>query len=519
MRKRFHTIFILGVSLSLGALQAQDPDFRMDEMHAFLPAASNSESKWASTQIYCDGEFINLVVEVKDEYLFSDPSLERSDHLEVWFALPEEDYPEEFNYFEHPNFIFDQWSWNQGVLNNYPLFFYSLNPDVPTKLDLENFQQLWSGTNRLTTSRGNELRSRERFSLGAAHFGIVKIGFFPDERKPVILNAFEHKAVERALNIRLGALTESIIHTVDKHQDGYVVNAQIPIKSLGFVKLPEMESLQFRLDVYNRDKEMSVSRIAYSTSENLSERPHYFQKVKLSSPLNTNFTEIPSDILQRLNFYPLGMYTSKGWIPVQLYADRTTDLNGNINPFITANWLHILPIDYLKSEDLKSPYAYIRIQLPAFNNLMRLWEIWELGGQIIQTEKVLEDEEVKEEPFNKVFQFENGDQGILLYGKKQIDPMGWNDCLNCFEESLRIVKIFDNKRKVIFTLYHGEGEENYLQINGMSYSDFHLQDWYWDEENKMLILRLINKDPEAASKRLKVSWNDNGEKLKVIEIR
>lgn len=500
-----------------GLVSGQEPDFEAYARTPLVPAAKVQLQPWemARTRLFCDGTHINLLIEVKDEEIVTTPEREGSDRLEVWLALPREAYPSDFEYQFHPTYI-SRVHPGVGRGSGGALRVFSLYSEYGNRVDLNTFRDQYDyPADEEIFRRQLDLPVRRELGQVAMPFGMVHFALYPDNREAEWIGEGEHALWENLVGARLGPVSSGIIYTVDKERDGYIINAQISPEALGFVSVPRLEGLRIRIDWYNRKERDHWLPGGLTTAASPEVAPGAFSPVRMLSPLRTNFTGIPDDLFGLLDWHPLGIFTQNGWITAAMRVEGLLFDQGWVSRYLTQ--IDLFPMPFSFQQDFAEE-----------GNHKLSWTLNKAPGALRQESLVLPEGIFQTIQFaqvpsygiqarNQVFRFPDGETGLILIEQDWVDPKGLNGCAGCTQETLSIFRLEDGIEKELVKAFQGGGEEYYCEIGPLNFPGYFISSLDWIRPGRVLLLRLDH--PESPEKkRVKISWDKNGERLKVVEI-
>jgi len=493
---------------------AQDPDFELDPL--YMHAASHSvpqRADHAAVKVYSHDQHINILVEVYDDVMMLSQDFQISDHIELWLALPPEAYPENFSFSLHPEYIY-----SQDTKNGKRHRFFSIYPKYSHRVELEKFKNRFDYPNiEFTSSKEYQVPPPRSLQKTKVDYGVVKFALPLDRLEPVLLNRNNHRLLEKSMRINKGDIGDGLTYTIDPWDKGYVVNIQIAPKALGFVMLPQMDRLLFRVDIYDSD---SPSRSAHrmSTSRNvLDEHPSTFTEVKLSRPLYTNYTNIPENIFYKSNFFPVSIYTRNGWVESQVDTDVLIISDQTASRYLTEILFDRLTLDFTEESVGGQIVGRLFIRKNFVNEISRSKEVISVMGSVVSGEQSLAKSRLLDHEQSSFFRFPNGDLGLMLIERTVLDPYEWGMCKDCLDESVYIYRINDGKVDELLNIYQIKAREVFCRIGIKKIENFYISHIDWIQKGRMMVLRL-NHIKSNLKRRIKVSWDYRGENVKVEEV-
>ncbi|MEM9983551.1 MAG: hypothetical protein AAF804_00515 [Bacteroidota bacterium] len=515
----------IGLGLSLVPVMGQGPMSSPDmELSALYPvdkdqrvrSVSPNADLSADLKWFCDGDYLFLYLHIRDEDLHLDAKSDFSDHVELWLALPDESFPSDFAYDFHPNYVVGQNPLSRSQ-DDYEPRFFSIYSEYANELELRPFQEDYD----YEREAGQEMPPSQNLRLDQVHFGLMRYALFADERPAELLNRTELFPVEDALKASLGDVEQGIQYQVTHHEQGeYEINVRISPQALGFIQLPEMRELAVMVDVHDTDYRGRRAEAKLSSSPYRSEHgasPSDFNQIRFQVPFYTNFTTIPDQLFHEAGYFPLCFYSRQDWIGTGIDVDaiayrehhtsqELTEVKFAREPF----HYDVLNVDGVEVESLVIEKEYV-------NELPKRLEYKLLHQYLLETQQVKTFLSNTGAIPNEVFRFPDHELGVILSTNQTRDLFGWGECGNCLEESISILRITPDEKKILLDIYQGEGSQGYCQIGSQSFEGYSVGGMYWIQEGKVLVLRL-NHQFRKEVKRVRVSWDDTGERVEVFPV-
>lgn len=516
---------IYWIMLSVLHAHAQDPDYYSETLTAvkgssFIQSSNDLDVK---VSLYSFEEYLSLVVEVKDEFLDINPSEYLADHIELFFALPQDAYPDEFQAGTHPYYLYAPPFVSRGLQKEEKGRFFSSPNDAMVDMEVEAFlaENNYPDTPDIRKD-SLKIPYASHLSRRRIDYGIVHYGLFPDQRAPILYNKKYHRIIEKNLNIKLGAVESGITYVVDRNEDGYTLTAQIEPKALGFVRLPEMKSIYFSLDVIDTDgiKQAGYSVLSVSQGGSHSMKDRTFIEVPLNRALNTNFSEAPDRIYRKTNYFPTYTYTEKGWTPTAIEVDALFyDKQRPSNQFSEVQFKHrpqryrltTFPRKYLSFEQFDINYEYV-------NLLGRTVQYTLIYDHVFRSQIMRASKNDSISPLPKqVFFFSDGKPGLILLENATLSPYGWGENGHLLDERIRVMRVLKDEVHELLRIEQGDGEDAYCYIGKLSYPGFFVEKINWAKEGEIMVIWLQNR-ADQARKRVRVSWQADGSDIEVQEL-
>lgn len=500
-------------------LLAQKPDFEMLQLHPLESGRGrnfNQASLTANVSLYCDGQYLSLVVEVKDPRIQIHSQNRLTDQIELWMALPQSAYPSNFEFQLHPHYISS--SDNRNARSDFGTRVFSTYAEYRDQIELAPFIADFDYPSYAQIQREQlQVPSPSRLKKDEIHYGIVHYGLFSDGRPAVLYNRAYHQNLEEILNVPIGDLAEGITYTVDYSDDGYIINAQISCQAIGFVPLPYLDQLRFMVDISDARADGARVYPTLSTSpKHELARAKSFNQVYFSTPLYTNKTQIPDHVFESTRFHPIYMYSTRGWVPTSIDTDALVYKEQKTSKELTEIKFSQQYIAYKSFENEGLPLESLKVAFNPVNALKREREYLLVQGQVLTTEWTPMNNSSWDFE-NSCFQFPDGAYGMIVRENQPFDPFGWGECGNCIQEKITVYRIGAWNKHNIVSIQQGNGPQAYCQIEDLNFDDYLVTRLDWIRKGKILVVRLDGQTSND-KKRIKISWNASGNKVKVEEV-
>ena len=507
--------FLLVVGVMPFWLHAQQFDFAMDRLHPLSQGRSASSAApniSASSQVYCDGEYIHVLVEVRDRYVVSHPDGRFADHVQLWFALPPEAYPSGFEYDFHPAYI-------SSSSDPQPRFF-SVYSEYSPRMDRNSFLQHSDYPSSRNIIRDSLwVPPPEALRTESVHFGMVSYGLFPDNRPPVLLNRKQNQLWEKSAGLQLGNVEQGLQYTVKRLIDRYIIHARVSPKALGFIQLPRMNSIRFRVDVVDTGSHRGEAHRRLSTSPHQElETPATFNHVLFHRALMTNLTSIPDVLLNAAEVFPLLLYSTQNWVSTTIDTDALFFREQQVSQKLMEVKFLPRPIRYEVLEDKGLRADKLIIDNYFVNARPTRTEYVLIQGRLFKTNQTLAPSGPLLGIENHIFRLPDGSAGVVLSERSVLEPRGWASGGYYTDESVSIFQLTPQERKELLRFYQHNGPEAYCQIGEFKYDGFFVSGMDWIRPGRVLVLRLAHRMFNER-KRIKVTWDRYGEDRKIYEVR
>ncbi|MEO0899766.1 MAG: hypothetical protein AAFY71_25365 [Bacteroidota bacterium] len=486
----------------------------------FFPTEDSRHKNAISAQarLYCDGETISLNVFVRDTDLQLSDINRQSDQVRIWLALPKEAYPEKFDYQLHPNYIMAP-GYSKADKTR---IFSTSSSDLPDTEPL-NLEDLFEASDYPMNFRGETdtsgLPPRPQLSEHYLPYGLVGYSFFPDNREIEWVNEGDMEALENIFDLRFAYLPDSIQYVAEPSErgDGYILDISFPPAALGFVQLPKMNHIQLLIEILDAEKGKEAEVVLTSSENRIEEIPSTFNSVHFQEPLRTNFSSIPDQVFYQTSFYPTCVMADSNWVSTSLDVDALVFQPRKTSESLTELKFYRQNLEYLEQQYLNTAVETLRVQLDFVNQFPRQKEYTLVNGQTLSNEKTAYPLPDRNDLPSGLFAFPDGGIGIIQRNSIPVDPFGWSNCQTCLEEKVSIHRIDPSGQYELLRIFQGEGEFAYCKVEDLKFEEFFLDTMDWIIEGKILVLGLKHRYKKLR-KRVKVSWNDDGLNMKVVEV-
>lgn len=498
---------------------AQKPDFLADTLYVVggKEQIQNKQDIKASLKVFCDGEYISMIINVKDDQMTTNASDIENDHIEVWMALPFSAFPSNFEYNFHPRYVYSP-AENNPYEKSAKNRFFSVYSEYASSLTLNGFVKEYDyPTSAEIAAQKLNVPKRETLKECRIDYGMVHYGFYPDGRTPTHLNKNNYALLEKALGVKMGNFMDGVKYVAEKYAGGYTLTLQFSPQALGFVQLPVLSEMRFMVDVFDKDGG-SAATILSSSQFRKKDNPMTFNTVRFKRPLHTNSTNIPDAVFSKLDFNPVYTYTDSTWVGTSVETDLAAYGKDNLSKSVIEVKFMKQPIKYAGYEDLShNNIKHLTVDKGAVNTRNMKMEYFIINGQVFESEVAKVGKKGREEVLNQTFVFPDGSAGLVLKTKTAVNAYGWGNCPNCYEEIVSFIRVKGSESKTVLAIYQGNSGEPYCQIGDKNYKGFFVTELDWLREGKVMIFRLSNHDG-SIRKRVKVSWDNDGSRIAMNEL-
>lgn len=515
-------IFIGLMCWSLGGV-GQKPDFEIEDFFVVqnprsIPSQADNELS-ASAWLYSDGSYLSLVIEVRDPVVKIRRDASYTDHIDVWFALPQSAYPNDFEYNLHPNYIYSEGAYDPVARKVEPRFFSLLSEYGSDIAPLPYISEYDYPSNRRIAKDSLWVPDPKRLKTDVIHYGIVQYSFFPDGRPAELKNYRELGLVEDALGVTIGDIENGITYSADfmDQDEGYIINAQFSPQALGFISLPYMDRVRMMVDLKDTGNGNNRAHtVRSSTDRGEPGKPSTFNLVNLNEPLYTNVTQIPNEMFEYANHYPIFLYGDTGWIPTYVDIDALAFQENRASNMLTEVKFCRQPFHFYEFTYGDVPVESLKIDLDYVNEIPREREYLMVDDFLITTDRTRFINADSITPItDQFFFFPDGEMGLISKENSTIDPYGWGLNGTCVEESISIHRINDWGKEDIVYIQQGNGPNGYCEIGEHAFSNFYISQIDWVKEGQIMVLRL-NHQTMPDNKRVKISWEDDGSNVEIV---
>lgn len=354
MSKRLH--LILSIILIIDSVIFAE-EFHEDSLHTVW-----GEKNWmgiedcsASADLISFNNEIIIEVKVKDDFLyFSDDPL-HSDHIELWFAIPEIYDDKYFSFDNSPIYP------NEFIVGNKYLYLYKGRPDLDSlKIEIGsplietfNYGKKFLYYNEIKEKKKKKnpdylssedyviddideyLKDARNSNLKKEYifFGITHLGILPSTSDKIVYDKENYAIIEKMTGSELGNLTKYVRTLININNNSYNIKIFIKAPALGFVKRNGLDNLAFLIDIIDTDRDRVQETLLSSSKNRIWGNPKTFNKLKIKKNINVKLNENiqalgksdkKSKIDQNIRYtFPLIFwFTTKGWRPIYFAWDK-----------------------------------------------------------------------------------------------------------------------------------------------------------------------------------------------------
>ncbi|MEL6134176.1 MAG: hypothetical protein AAFR59_12505, partial [Bacteroidota bacterium] len=445
------------------------------------------------------------------------PHDDLTDHVRVWFALPQTAFPENFDYNLHPEYI----STATAHTFDTPPRFFSIYGEYTQQVSLKKFKEEFDypqphhrNQDTFFVPPPRQLQALE------FHYGIVGYDLYPDERPATLVNQQQLGTVSQAIQTPLGNLTEGLRYKAEftEGKDGYVINAQFSPQALGFVQAPNMQEIRLLVEIGSATQAGQSPEVLLSSNA----RPaiHWiesFSRIFLGNPLQTDVSQIPSYVFDKIDFRPIYIFGEQGWIASGVDVDGLVLGPQRTSQQLTEVLFYQQDINFSQENFENIPLETLSIDMQFVNQWDREREYTFVMDQILELERQLgvSPDQLLQADY---FRFPDGGLGkISQFSSPLIPYAAWDSCPTCKMKTFRIQRIVPGVISDILSLKQINGPLKSIQVGNWVFDDFVLEDIEWVQKGRILLLGLGHAR-QKSKKRIKVSWEDDGSSPKLEQI-
>jgi hypothetical protein len=331
--------------LSLDLARSQNI-FVADSMHVVWGERNYSSSSDCSARVRLASTDTSIVldVDVEDDVLVFGNDPLNSDHIELWFSIPQLFRDSYDDYYKPRNVT----SYLSGSASYLYLFNYTC--DVPAfEKELQNpkIEVVDGGNDKFLHYDRAESWLREeideylreprtdKFKKTPVFYGMVHFGVMPQTNKVLLYDRDAYLVLERQVGISLPDYSKYVQVTSHVTQQGYSSKIILPINALGFVPKTGVEEVLFSVNIIDTDLKGMQQTVLSTSSDHKWADPRTFNYLRLPSrigaPLYSVFPEfgglsdgtnqsVGAQLLQYLS--RIFVFSSEGWIPIDRECDQ-----------------------------------------------------------------------------------------------------------------------------------------------------------------------------------------------------
>lgn len=520
MNTKSISILILGLLVSF-SVTAQSSDHSVgsfslvggEDWHGGIDDAS------ASMEVFSDGKYIHVFLDVRDDIVISDKNTLAGDHVRLNFALPKASYPNLFSHQYHPYYFHTRTQASRGNSPDPAHRFFSTILNDASTLDITLLDgAIPYPSEQRIKEETLDIPPANKLNTTRVDFGMVSYALFPDGRPAELLNKGHYKKLEENLQAELGDVAAGIVYSVDRREDGFVFNIQLAPQALGFVNLPELSSIRFSADYFDFDVKKGLSTIISSvqTGPSGDHRGRAMDLITFNKNINTNFSAVPDRIFNVTGYSPILFFTQKGWISTLVDCDPLSLGNYNTSQNLTEVVFNPSVFDYniWQEHGTQLSVEQIQVKHQLVNELPTLIEYTLVDNQLFTHSRYQNRVQVLDTSFHsRAFNFPDGGVGFIGVENSPLHPQGWGPCGLCVQEQISIFRLTPNGPKKIIQVRQGESENNYLEVGDITLDGFYIDRLDWVKPGEILVFQLYNP-LTSERKRIRSSWAKDGSSAK-----
>ncbi len=461
--------------------------------------------------VLSDRDRLSLIVEVRDADIHCENSPAFSDHIQVWLGLDKTAFPANFPFHAHPSYL--------GSFGR-----IARRGAGEDALSVRMFAPSSEGSR----SPGEWVRSvgypsesdviRDSLDVPGSGdlrrmrvpYGLVRLAFFVDERRPQLLDRESYSYLEMAFGLEMGDVISPIQYDVDtlEYGRGYRISASIPVESFGFARLPGMSRINLMIGIGDTDAMGQQARLtAFSQKDYDAGTLGSLQSVSLRQPLMVRSPSIPAAFFDAIKWHPSLFYSRSGWRAVEAYAGP---LMWKQN-MVSGQWSEIrftqLDVQYDDYADQGFPVQRLTVGRAAINVPEDEQDFFLIDEELFVTSRA---RNILSEPGGipkvDVFRLPDGSTGVFVRGNEPHHPYGWGECGICLHETMKLIRTTGEGLRTAAEWFQSEGPETGFRIGEFSFPDFYLSRIDRLRENEIIVLILSHRYLRQ-QKRVKLTWN------------
>jgi hypothetical protein len=508
------------LSLLLSGLeaQAQPYDLQVDEFIPVVQQRKAIEGLSARSMVYCDGENVSMVVKVIDPVVRVHQENRFTDHINIWLALPESVYPQNFEYQFHPNYI-------ATLGKNRDDFgetrYFSAYADYSPQLNREFFIEK-SDYPPIEKLKVDSLSVPPEYQLGEMQlpYGLVGFSLYPDNRPAVWINKEQMAPLEEMLELKIASLADSIKYVAQytDHEPGYILDVQFSPATLGFVQLPEMKKLRILIEIVDVPRTGGEAKPVLSSSPyRRPYTPYTFNEVEFHRPLQTNQTDIPNELFYMTGFRPTFIFGEYDFVSTSVDVDALVYRPKFSSQYLTEIKFYRQLLDY--QSDIFEGFVVetLKVQQDYVNKSPTQKEFTFVNNHVLVSNNAPYVISTPEALSEGLFLFPDNTLGMIQKNSYSVDPYLWNDCNECVEENVAVIRMTEYGEQKIMEFRQYKGDITYFQLGEYYLENFYVSSIDWIRKGEVMVINL-NHISSKQSQRLKITWADDGSKLKIKQV-
>ena len=460
----------------------------------------------ASVDLISFNNKIIIEVHVTDDYLYFSDDPIHSDHIEIWFAIPE--VYESFNsdsYYDPPYS-------NEYIVSEKNLYLYKNKADLDSFLieiespviETHNYGKKYLDYKKLKNHEYEMtddylIKDIDEYLFDACFsyltkkyvfYGITHLGIMQNPYKCVLYDKENYSVLESQTNSKLADLSKYVKIIPKRFKSGYGALIQIKPEALGFIKNSGVQNISFMIDIVDVDEKHVQETLLSSSIKRKWGNPNSFNKLKLNKNIDVKLnkslkalgnsnTENKADVKIRNTFPSIFWFTKEGWMPIYRKIEQFFEYD-QPSTFLLPN---IEKCSFIQSET-----CYEKKLLG--KNILEYYTICEKEYLIVNNNLVLPTNEL-------VFTFLLPDNSVGIITSDFSIGGGYN------RQIQSILKLITEKSSIVIAQFNQP--------------DFHIADSIYIESSEVdynIVDRAIyNKDSENISWKHLVSWDKQGSSI------
>ena len=304
--KYFRIISFVFCLILLSDSNAQSKsDFYTDSLYVVWGKSNYSGKKdcSADVKISSDGNNIHITVNVTDDLLVFNDDQIHSDHVEIWFSLPDV-----LNKYD----LFETLESNKFIISESAIYLIKGIPDLQkfksflkdplinardAGIDSIYYSQLdeWDDYGDWLKNKVKSFLPEPGSNLQVNNFpfGVVHFGLLPEKASAVQYDRELYSPIEKFTDSKLDELSKYINVSSIITKQGYTLDIILKPEALGFISTAVISRLKFLVDVVDVDTKNRQETLLSTSKNRKWSEPFTFNELKLGKHINVDiFNEL-----------------------------------------------------------------------------------------------------------------------------------------------------------------------------------------------------------------------------------
>lgn len=454
---------------------------QLDSMHAFpgqKKPSSNDLRASVDMQLSADSIFIS--VNVVDDRL---SETENGDRVEVWFALPETEFSD---------YILGSKGSQTRIFRNSSEFGDNASLDALLKnSDYPNGQLEYEGK-----KINPECPVRANLREDRVFFGITHFVFDLKNGKGRHSDREKYEVLRQQLEGMPDDLSDLTRSKVVHNSTGYSLFVSMPVEALGFARYRAKE-FKCCVDVFDVDPNESTVVALSSSPNRFYARPHYFNTIKSTFPLNVNLPSVDSTLIRKSGLSLHLFRSGNQWKVIGFGAGPLIYCEGIVSETGLVEFMAypiVLKYDKINSIPGKT-IGHLTLSYNDISPFRQEDHYFLVDDEIVVSKGYSYNRERNSDFVNRPFLLSDGEIAFVLYDYEPADPLGWGEYGKMADEFVYIQQIGKNNRQlfsggqrleVLHTAAFGETPALMCeQVMDVEYA--------WKEKGKVFTIRVKGK--------------------------